>query len=457
MERGESATAFPWQNTESEPNNSIQAADNFKNIQGGVINSPSDVDYFKMYVDGFYWHDLEDDRYPMLVDVEAQSIGSPLDTVICLYSDDFLELACNDDTDTLDSMLYYNLESWRTYYLSVESYENLVGGSDYRYQILTSSPLLISAASGGLGTGTVDGIPFQAGDILAWSNFRPGDKWVMLVDLSDLNVKANLTNLAAGWRNSDYLMVGFAANVRLPGISFGVTPWDVVLFNPTTVGPRTEGVFQGWWRGQNHGLTTTAEKIDAIDWPNWEDYGYWIPSSNDDAASLLVSTTGTASVMGIPNFDYPSINPPPAPKAFKLADEDIGFWHSWVSWYYPAGDQWARYIDNSLVPGLAGEDVIALTHSFEIWDDPPLDHQDLVYQVFQGTALCGPAPARLFTQKDIVRLVLDYTNPGDDIYVPCGLSWHGPDWGWNYNIDAIDVTSVAGASWWDESGNGDDW
>lgn len=115
-------------------------------------------------------------------------------------------------------------------------------------------------------------------------------------------MKGNLTNLAAGWQNSDFLLVGFAANAVLPGINRPVTPWEVVVFNPTTIGPKTEGTFSLWWDGRQQGLTTAAEKIDAIDWPKWT-----------GAASLLVSTFGAAST-------------PTQTFSGKLADEDVGLW-----------------------------------------------------------------------------------------------------------------------------------
>lgn len=111
-----------------------------------------------------------------------------------------------------------------------------------------SSPATLSAAAANLGTGYVDGIPFKAGDVLAWDELEvegsPYEKWVMFLDLSDLVPTGNVTNLAAGWRNSDTLLVGLAANLNLPGITGKVNPWEVVTFDPSQVGPNTSGTFQ---------------------------------------------------------------------------------------------------------------------------------------------------------------------------------------------------------------------
>jgi hypothetical protein len=407
-ERGESPADFPWTNTEVEPNNTPAQARVANGIDGGTL-AGSDVDYWVIlgWADGFYG---ERDRYPVLIDIEAQSIGSTLDATMCLYSDDGFELTCNDNTDTADPMLYYNLESEplgenRLYYLAVRR----VSGSG-RYQLLVSSPLLISAAAANLGTGYVDGIPFQAGDILAYSkwNFPSYDKWTLFFDISDLGVKANLTNLAAGWRNSDGLLVGFPANVTLPGIGRKVTPWEIVLFNPTTVGPRTEGSFSLWWDGRSKGLTTTAEKIDAVDWPEW--------TGN---TRLAVSTTGTASVSSGPGM------------TLKLQDEDVGLWRDDA--VFP---RWETLLNPSTIPGWPGEDVVAYSY---VWADGDDFWVDGLYRVvIQGTASCYgyfQGETETVTQKDIVELAQIIHSVEQQ---NCLRVWHGSDHGWNYNIDAID-------------------
>lgn len=444
MEVGESTPNIPWVNTEVEPNNSPgQARDGDADggINGGVI-SGNDVDYWRIgqkfdtpeawyceFDDGCMFRDHE----AVLIDIEAQSIGSGLDAVICLHSDDGFVLACNDNTDTVDPMLYYNLEAhlglsganhvavYRDYYVSVRR----VSGSG-SYQLLVSYPLLVSAAAANLGTGYVDGIPIQAGDVLAFSEFRYQnthyEKWVMLLDLSDLGVKGNLTNLAAGWRNSDYLLVGFAANITLPGIGRKVTPWEVVIFDPTTIGPRTEGVFSLWWDGRSQALTTSAEKIDAIDWPDWNGY-----------TRLYLSTTGTASVYGGPGT------------TLKLPDEDIGMWMDGPpDEFYPL---WARSFDTSAVTGWGQEEVVAFSYLFNYMQFEGYDYTGDYVVVVQGSAKCPvfswdngyfEGGGEIVTQKDIVTLVtLDvWWSPEGGVI--CDAIWHGPDHGWNYNIDAIE-------------------
>lgn len=438
-EVGESPTTLPWTNNEVEPNNTRATAkraielNEYNGFVGGVIGSPGDVDYWKIQFQGIVVGRAMRGRHPILLNIDARSFGSPVDTIICLYSDDGFELACNDDmqgSTNRDSLLYYNLEPNRDYFLKVEDYGGN-GGSDYRYQLLVSQPLLISAAAAGLGTGTVATIPFQSGDVLAWSRFWVGttafEKWVMLLDLSDLGVKGNVTNLAGGWRNSDYLLVGFAANATLPGITGPVNPWEVVVYDPSQVGPNTVGTFQRWWNGKQQGLTTTAEKPDAIDWPNW-----------NGAARLFVSTGGAAAV-------------PSASGVLKLADEDVGLWSVSDGRWTPFLDGGGKHLGDEgwFDFGLGTKDVIGYSYAASYWGSSLFTERQH-YIVLQGsgsftaTTNEGPKQPVNYTQKDIVVLwttdccgYVEVLN-GDGAY----RWWHGPDHGWNYNIDAIDAPGV---------------
>ncbi len=422
MEVGESAVTIPWTNTESEPNNTVATADSWCDAageywwncglpNGGKISSANDVDYWKVFVPyvhycGTGWcGDSTSDNYPLLVDIDAQSLGYPLDASICLYSDDGYELACSNDTDTSDSMLYYNIEVGRNYYLAVRAHNGIGAGSNGKYQLLVSTPYLFSAAAANLGTGNVEGISFQAGDILAYSDYVLSHKWVLLFDLSDLGVKGNVVNLSSGWRNSDYLLLGFAANVNLPAVGRVVTPWEVVVFDPAQVGPKTTGTFQLWWDGRLQGLTTAAEKIDAIDWPNW---------AGD--TRLLVSTMGTASVYGGPAT------------TLRLPDEDVGLWaQSGEDEFYP---RWSRFLDTSLrTPGIV--DIIAFSKGnvvtiYEFGDDFWRE----AFVVVQGTG---------YNQKSVYELVKRCEHGTNNCQNYVAVTWSGPNNGWNYNIDALQM------------------
>ncbi len=234
-----------------------------------------------------------------------------------------------------------------------------------------------------------------------------------------------MTNVAAGWRNSDYLLLGFAANATLPGISGSVTPWEVVLFDPSRIGPVTQGTFQRWWNGKQQGLTKSSEKVDAIDWPWW-----------NGAARLRVSTTGTANVTGVSGATT------------KLFDEDVGLWNV-------SNGRWTLEFDGSQeASGIVSEDVIAMSFggyyymgsiSMAAAPEQPEFIVDVIshYVVLQGTATLeniNTGEILNVNQKDIVRFE-ENTSPGLGSYFDQAIGWHGPDHGWNYNIDAIDYLS----------------
>ena len=409
----EPEVVIPWQKTETEPNDGFGSADKMVigSVGGGIMDKANDVDYFKLEQTIYYSMFVEDTNYPSLINLVTDSTGNAWR--MCLYSFDFVEMGCK--VGWIDELLYFNLEAEKTYYLKVENYRGL-WGSNIKYQILLSHPLLISAAPAGLGTGTVADIPFQAGDIMAWSEYHVNnttyEKWVMLFDLSDTGVKGNLANLAGGWRNSDYLLMSFTANITLPGISGPVTPWEVVVFDPIQLGPNTGGTFQRWWPGRDHDLTLSAEKLDAIDWPNWS-----------GRTRLFASTTGTAKVTK------------PSGAVLKLADEDVGLWSA------SALEKWAHELDLTTVTGLSGAaagDVVALSKTVSsewMWYGTKFGDWSY-YLVIQGSGTCGGDPV---TQKDIFEVRYAVDGEDLDLGLYCaGIAWHGSDHGWNYNIDAIE-------------------
>jgi len=73
----------------------------------------------------------------ILADIDAQIIGSLLDSYLVLYSTDgFTELVHNDDSDGLDSLIAYTVPAAGTYYLMVrDSRYPSEGGPGYTYQI----------------------------------------------------------------------------------------------------------------------------------------------------------------------------------------------------------------------------------------------------------------------------------------------------------------------------------
>ena len=115
----------------SDPHESNDTPGQATPISPGKLNDPDicpggDVDYY-----AFAGEAGEE----IVVDIDAQAIGSGLDSYLYLYdTDGVTELAHNDDYDGLDSHIEYALPADGTYYLMVRDYYD-GGGPDCFYTI----------------------------------------------------------------------------------------------------------------------------------------------------------------------------------------------------------------------------------------------------------------------------------------------------------------------------------
>jgi hypothetical protein len=155
--------------------------------------------------------------------------------------------------------------------------------------------------------------------------------------------------------------------------------------------------------------------LDAISWPEW---------SGD--TRLYVSTTGTAKVTSADG------------QTVSFADEDIGQWGL-------SPERWIEFYDASTVKGLSKEDTIAMSVNTDFYDDNDYYYYYTFHDlVIAGSGVCGSNPRVRVTQKDIfrntiIRIVEQFDQHNTYWEVRnCDLMWHGPDHGWNYNIDAIE-------------------
>jgi hypothetical protein len=385
IEKGESAS--PAANlTETEWNNSFATANpiHVGDVISGKIKGKADLDYFKID-----WQDLPEFAPMALIDIDAQAQvnGSALDAMICLYDRHHVELACNDDSDGLDSLLYAKLRGhsyYGPYYIRVQdlNYPN-EGGDAYTYTLSVYWPLLVSGAK----SGQAGGVRFTPGDVLSHYDFADGtEKWMLFFDASDMGLSGNLVALTNDYDGeSIFLTLQTPQTLWVDGAYEALTPYDEVGFRPSSYGhfgPSTYGEFTFTGpidivRGADWGLSGASEKIDAL------------------AGVFWVSTTGTARI-------------PTAPTA---QDEDF-FNRNFL------------VFDGSNVPGLAAEDVVAGDHLERY--RPPYGTE--WYLTILGGGVIDGKP---FTQKDI--FVFDTT------YQTTTLYWHGPDHGFNVNIDAFEA------------------
>lgn len=330
-----------------------------------------------------------------------------------------LPIGHNDDVgdayEECDSLIYHLLTTgW--YYVEVTVYTDTGCGSACYYDLMVYPPLLISAAAANLGTNpNVEGIPFRSEDILAFAKFAGGQhKWLMFLDGSDVGFTKPLVNLSTGWTCTNHdcpsLAASFSANLNFidyQGIARTAKPWDWIEFQLYRIGPNSVirqdnngNPLMDLHVGATHGLTTTAEKIDALDVYSEDDGAGWY------LADVYLSTTGAASV------------PKSGGGTLKTADEDLflsELQQGWGAW------QNSMEFDGSPLQGMGVEDVFAA--DYVLWGDR-------IYLTILGNGTIKGHPV---TQKDIFIIYWNNTwNTWD------GVAWHGPDWGWNYNIDAFD-------------------
>lgn len=213
--------------------------------------------------------------------------------------------------------------------------------------------------------------------------------WEHVFRAADHGLSRNLSAFA--YLPGGDLLMSFAANqvLTMGGVSRTVTPWDVVRFNPATPGEYEHGTFSFYLQGKLTGLSTTAEKIDAL--------------AVGPDGGLLISTAGTAAVKGAGGATV------------RPADEDL-------IRYNGPGEVWSIYFDGSTVAGLATEDVIGASVDAVTGD---------VYLSLQDGFTVGGVKGGA---KDILRLRPTAGGYTIERYWSAGL------YGFPGTFDAIEVT-----------------
>ncbi len=348
-------------------------------IRNNFIGVAGDVDYY--YVSGF-----PGQRF--IVEVEAAAIGSDLDSVLTLYdTDGTTVLAENDDANGLDSRLDFTFSTTGSYFLRVRDFNNPNEGGPGYYYNLNIHPFSLNAS--GTKPGTVGGVETTAQDIVRYDyNFNA---WSMLLDGSDVGITKPLTAFAR-LPGGDWLLV-FKANQPTPAGTF--TPWDIARFTPASLGNTTAGTFSWYFDGSDVGLTSSGEKIDALDW---------------STGVLLLSTGGTASVTGPGG-------------TIKAQDEDMLQFAPTTTGANTAGE-WATFFDGTAIPGMKGEDLAGAHYDSATGE--------IYVSIIGGFKIGGVSGS----DKDILRLTPDGGAPGG---YSVALGWHGPDTGFNLKLNGFEM------------------
>lgn len=190
---------------------------------------------------------------------------------------------------------------------------------------VSNASLYVSPAT----AGTVGGVAATPQDIL-YRNGTAGT-WAMYFDGSDVGVTKPIAAFARLADGS--LLLALKAGQSLPNGVGAVTSWDVVRFVPTSTGNSTAGTFSWYIDGSDVGLTTTGEKIDALD-----------VLTN---GRVVVSTTGGLSV------------PKQGGGTLSGQDEDaIAFVPTQLG--ATTTGSWVAYFDGTAIPGMGVEDLTGI-------------------------------------------------------------------------------------------------
>ncbi len=329
---------------ETEPNDSFDTADHIAYVYGEQAISGElhqyDVDYFELDAT---------EAVHLLLDVDGQIAGSGLDSVMCLYDHMRTLIACNDQADGFDSMLFLNnFDDDDRYYVKLEAWSSPSLTGDYgAYTLSVDDPSLVSPQHNGrIGT-----VAYSSADILAHTSigFNSSDtpyqeKWLLFFDASDVGITKNTTafdTLFTRPPDGPALALTFVGKQTITdasGSTWKTTRHDVVRFDAEQLGPWTRGEFapQLILDGSRVGLTTSGEKIDAITYHRGD---------------LLVSTAGSAvlpAASGSSNV--------------RARDEDLLAVELVDGIAQPA---WSLWFDGSNeIPGLAKEDLYAVNYDF---------------------------------------------------------------------------------------------
>jgi len=126
---------------EAEPNDKISQAQAIREpiVIDGRIEKPGDTDLFKIQAKA---------RQPVVVEVRARRLGSPLDSIVTVWDLRGRRLAVNDDwkdpgegwlTHHADSRLEYTFRTAGTYLVRLQDIQGK-GGPEYAYRLVISRP-----------------------------------------------------------------------------------------------------------------------------------------------------------------------------------------------------------------------------------------------------------------------------------------------------------------------------
>jgi hypothetical protein len=209
--------------------------------------------------------------------------------------------------------------------------------TDFTVTIVSTTAIYLSAT----GAGSVSGKAFTGADILSY--VQATNTWDVLYDGSFV---AKSKNVGAFAFQGNDILLGFSANQAIAGMGT-FAAHDLARFTPASLGYNsTAGSFAWFFDGSDVGLSTAAEKLDAL----------WLDSNG----RLYISTTGSGVV--------PANSAQPAGAKVAFQDEDILRFTPSSTGATTAGT-WTLYWDPTAMTGMTAEDINGY------WENPATGHR----------------------------------------------------------------------------------
>ena len=261
---------------------------------------------------------------------------------------------------------------------------------DGPYSVTIGYPLWVSSSVNGLG-----GNASIRDEDIAMRDDAAG-KWRLVFDGSDVGITGDVTAIER--LDDGSILMSFGSPQSVPNLG-KVMPQDIVRFWPTSLGSTTDGWFEWYLDGSDVGLTTSGEKIDAI---QMKPYAY-------DPNPLAISLTGSGTV------------PRASGGTLKVKDEDmLNFVVTQIG--VDSQGAWRMDLDGSTIPGMGTEDIAAATYINLV----PARFSRQLLAFTNGFKIDGVRGG----PRDILDLQRNLSNP-DPAVVVKNLT--------NKNIDAITV------------------
>lgn len=237
--------------------------------------------------------------------------------------------------------------------------------------------------------GNVRGLAYSPGDILAYN--RQSDTWSVYFDASDVGLNKPLADFVLLEDNS--ILMAFGSSVKLRNAANALVTYatqDVARFVPSSLGTATSGHFIVYFDGSDVTLSTSSEKIDALD-------------RRADGV-LLISTSGAAAVKN-------------GGVTLKAQDEDLLAFAPQTLGASTTGT-WSIAFDGTAVAGMGVENVST------VWHDAATG--DLYLTVTSNFTIGGVSG----TNRSVLRVT-----PARAV----SLYWNASDAGYNVPVSGLHI------------------